>query len=707
MEEVKAFLESLYKKKEEIIEEINRINLNGNLSENEKNTEIIKIKNKLNQLDEQIDLIDNSIKMREKEGKEDKKEKAEEKINKVDEDINKIENEINIVEQIKNSNVEENRNKKRAFDFLDILPKLFALIIVLGAIYGLRIMNEYGILSNGIKVILGYVVSVFIAYIGYRGIKKGKERYKHELLLFISFAFLLLTTVAGNIIYKFINLPIAVVLVLISVLFGMFIMYIAQKSSIISMVVGVSSGIVYLLEYISCPHLLIYFYIVSIFVASNFILLNKKNKRLLLTTSLISIFNIMIYSWIFDDVRDFTLIIITLMIAFIQFIFTRLNASNLTIINRMTILFSAIIAFMIKEKDVNQNIEVFVVIILMATLSKIINKLNWKQLTPYIYLVLFTIVFELMNYRFGENYFLGIVILTLLMFGMYILGDKKSVWMINALGICTILYTSITHEYYSKISTLVMCGWILIIFSHLYLVYYVNLKWKLNDVKKWCLSGIQTLICYTSMKILFIGLADVNEKYNMDVVLMYLLIILVAAIRKYLPREFFKTLFGFFVMVIVFQLITYHNVYYDKGLTFIQNTSYLGLSLITLAVLIKTLMSTKYKELNYTLSLVNVVFTLCVFEREKDLIEMNHIVDIVGFLLLSFLFAGIYIYKGVKDGNGWYLKTGVIITVIEICKLVFIDLSFMEGWLKIIILLIIGVVGFVFSTHMMKKQQSE
>ncbi len=53
------------------------------------------------------------------------------------------------------------------------LPKVFMVILVMGVLWGLKLVSDYGYLSDGVKIILAYVLSVGLAVIAY-----GLERRK-------------------------------------------------------------------------------------------------------------------------------------------------------------------------------------------------------------------------------------------------------------------------------------------------------------------------------------------------------------------------------------------------------------------------------------------------------------------------------------------------------------------------------------------------
>lgn len=47
------------------------------------------------------------------------------------------------------------------------LPKVFMVILVLGVLWGLKLVSDYGYLSNEVKIILAYILSISLAVIAY------------------------------------------------------------------------------------------------------------------------------------------------------------------------------------------------------------------------------------------------------------------------------------------------------------------------------------------------------------------------------------------------------------------------------------------------------------------------------------------------------------------------------------------------------------
>ncbi len=64
------------------------------------------------------------------------------------------------------------------------LPKIFMVILVMGVLWGLKLVSDYGYLSNEVKIILAYVLSIFLAVLAnvLEHRKKRISSYHHFLI---------------------------------------------------------------------------------------------------------------------------------------------------------------------------------------------------------------------------------------------------------------------------------------------------------------------------------------------------------------------------------------------------------------------------------------------------------------------------------------------------------------------------------------------
>lgn len=85
------------------------------------------------------------------------------------------------------------------------LPRVFMVILLLGVLWGLKVSFDMGWITEGVRVVLGYLASVLLGYLGYRSIR-GARRGFGLTLWGGTIALGILTTFAANQLYGYLPL---------------------------------------------------------------------------------------------------------------------------------------------------------------------------------------------------------------------------------------------------------------------------------------------------------------------------------------------------------------------------------------------------------------------------------------------------------------------------------------------------------------------
>ena len=85
------------------------------------------------------------------------------------------------------------------------LPRVFMVILLLGVLWGLKVSFDMGWITEGVRVVLGYMGSILLGYLGYRSIR-GARRGFGLTLWGGTIALGILTTFAANQLYGFLPL---------------------------------------------------------------------------------------------------------------------------------------------------------------------------------------------------------------------------------------------------------------------------------------------------------------------------------------------------------------------------------------------------------------------------------------------------------------------------------------------------------------------
>lgn len=163
----------------------------------------------------------------------------------------------------------------RSFEevFLWLLPKVFMLILVLGVLWGLKVISDIGMLTNGVKIMLAYLLSVGLVIIAYLMDRKRPESSRIYTVVLYGGAFIIgiLTTAAGAILYAVLPLYTALLLALVYIAYGIIICYVKKNEVLSIFVLFASLLLPYLLEYMDFNGAIIVLYVLVVYSSMQWI----------------------------------------------------------------------------------------------------------------------------------------------------------------------------------------------------------------------------------------------------------------------------------------------------------------------------------------------------------------------------------------------------------------------------------------------------
>lgn len=101
------------------------------------------------------------------------------------------------------------------------LPRIFIFVLLLGVVWAFKAASDYGIINEPVKVVLGYLSSAILIYLGFSQIKK-KRNALGQVLLGGSVVLLLIVTFAMHVLYDLVPLVIAFPLNIVWIVLGIF-----------------------------------------------------------------------------------------------------------------------------------------------------------------------------------------------------------------------------------------------------------------------------------------------------------------------------------------------------------------------------------------------------------------------------------------------------------------------------------------------------
>lgn len=170
---------------------------------------------------------------------------------------------------------------KQSFDqmFFNALPKVFMVILILGVLWGLKLASDYGYLSDAVKIIGGYAISLVLLVAAIRLDKKNSLSEPLVISLYGgAYIVGILTTAAGAIMYDVLGLNVALIIAIIYIAYGIGISYM-KKNEVLTIFVSMTSLLLpYLLDYMDFNIFFIAGYIVIVSIAQLFVIAAHKQR---------------------------------------------------------------------------------------------------------------------------------------------------------------------------------------------------------------------------------------------------------------------------------------------------------------------------------------------------------------------------------------------------------------------------------------------
>lgn len=123
--------------------------------------------------------------------------------------------------------------------FQKILPRLFIFVLIIGVLWGFKAASDYGILTESVKVILGFIVAAVLLYLGH--VQVNRERnVLGQVLIGGSIPVFMLTTFAMHQLYEMTGPEVTFILNLLWIALGLYLTlkYKSQGIGIVSAVGG-------------------------------------------------------------------------------------------------------------------------------------------------------------------------------------------------------------------------------------------------------------------------------------------------------------------------------------------------------------------------------------------------------------------------------------------------------------------------------------
>ncbi|MFL0583331.1 DUF2339 domain-containing protein [Solibacillus silvestris] len=261
--------------------------------------------------------------------------------------------------------------EKRSLEelFTRALPRIFTVILVLGVLWGLKLVSDYGFLSDSVKIIAGFVLSIGLGACAYYMEKKQKGSRVVALSLYGgAFIVGILTTAAGAILYDVLSLYVALIFALLYIVYGVFISFIKGNEALTVLVVFTSLLLPYLLEYMQFSGIIIGIFIVLLFAVLQIVIWKHTQRKALYIGAVFSVLALAVVSIFHDERLAFFAFAIIAVFSLFLVSFLRLYSSNSKVHASLLFTFTVIVLSLVNGILSREQTPLLIALILFLTI---------------------------------------------------------------------------------------------------------------------------------------------------------------------------------------------------------------------------------------------------------------------------------------------------------------------------------------------------
>lgn len=261
--------------------------------------------------------------------------------------------------------------EKRSLEelFTRALPRIFTVILVLGVLWGLKLVSDYGFLSDSVKIIAGFVLSIGLGAWAYYMEKKQKGSRVVALSLYGgAFIVGILTTAAGAILYDVLSLYVALIFALLYIVYGVFISFIKGNEALTVLVVFTSLLLPYLLEYMQFSGIIIGIFIVLLLAVLQIVIWKHTQRKALYIGTIFSVLALAVVSIFHDERLVFFAFAIIAVFSLFLVSFLRLYSSNSKVHASLLFTFTVIVLSLVNGILSREQTPLLIALILFLTI---------------------------------------------------------------------------------------------------------------------------------------------------------------------------------------------------------------------------------------------------------------------------------------------------------------------------------------------------
>lgn len=603
----------------------------------------------------------------------------------------------------------------------NLLPKVFMFIFVLGVLWGLKLMSDYGILNDFVKIMLSYALSIGLGVFAWRLDKKDKGAYNVRLaMLGGSFVIGVLATAAAVMIYDLFSLQFGLIVALLYIGYGVFLCNWKPHQGLTIFVMITSLLLPYLLEYMDFKSIYIISFIILLYSVMMWVMKSHHQAIALYVTTSFAFLSVYILCWMNEQP---TIMygygsIVMLAVFFAGWMKLRKQVQQMAI--HLGLLFSigtfGIMMLHVIQGTIAEQVILFAVIAIVASVFWYLNKTEQAS-DVFATLAIIAIGNGLLKLDLHED--LEIILLLSISFAGIVIGIRHHATLMKC-----------TNSLMFAFLTLVIIGiygvtdfiFILIQLAPIiYLVILITLSEKTAIIGRFStrlneMRWNELMRCVITVLLLIFFYKIDMEYLESTSYLMLIVLAFIAIFSFVLPAHIAKIIWPRF-MFILFMIGTigvWSSGNTDQSL-FIQIVTrliYLGITIaLILDIYYKGEIYKRFKDtidryLEQFLLISGFILLMSLWTFSYLFVEFQYIHLMAHYILTTVLLFGLSaldIVIGLKQSFDLFKKVGFLLIFIALAKLIFYDLSTLSLLVRTIFFMIIGAIGLLLSNKLLKK----
>ncbi|MBE1553046.1 DUF2339 domain-containing protein [Sporosarcina limicola] len=607
------------------------------------------------------------------------------------------------------------------------LPRVFMFILLLGVLWGLKVGMEYGVITNPVRVGMGYAGTGLLYYLGIRYINNGKKGFGLTLLGgFIALG--ILTTFAAHHLYGYLNFPMALIVGVAYIVIGL-LLSIKTKSETLTIFSAIAGFLLpFLLEGEGATAVQFCLYTLLLFLSLFYVSLSQKHKYTFYVTFLLFHISLLTYGILDGIDGDDNILVGTALIQHLALLFFYLKGSiSRQVFSEALIYTNFLFAIgWIKLLDYQQEVYVYgaFAVLYVALAVYFFSKKDELLRGVLSAVAVFAVSVCILSLDFDNEQIKLIFLLINGAIGLWVglrFDTLRTIVTSSAVYLLTALVILVSTEFYLLLSLehavwLVFLGTILWIYYTLYQFVPAVLKEKLERIDRGLIIG-QVISLYYIYKVVTILIVNAQLSFETGMHVQ-ILVFIVALCLMYM---FYKWKHGVYLthavvieylllglFVIRFSLSSY---YADGGFffnLFVQILYVLILTIMFLAIM-KNRFYVTPKSIKIELPQLAIVMQIVyfIFLNKWYFAYVNshnwsweYILLVHTFLLFTFAFISISIGRKLNWKHVKIIGVGLI--GVCILKLFLVDLASISILIRAILFMVVGVVGLLYSRTLLK-----